>query len=74
MLKTIVDSISLLDVDSQHTVNEVESWIAHRVPIWRGVVESSCLDLLGEGVRVLLGVKLVREGWKAAKTNVEDNS
>jgi hypothetical protein len=74
MLKTIVDSISLLNVDSQHAVDEIESWIADRVPIWRGVVESSCLDLLGEGVRILLGVKFVREGWKAAKTNVEHNS
>lgn len=74
MLETVVNRISLLNIDGQHAVNEIESRVANRVPIWRRIVKSSCLDLLREGVRIFLGVKFVRERRKAAKTDVEDNS
>jgi hypothetical protein len=66
MLEAVVDCISLLNIDGKHPVNEVESWIADRVPVRRGIIESSCFDLLRERVRIFLGVQFVRERREAA--------
>ena len=70
MLETFVDCDSLLDIDCQHTIDEVESRIADGVPIRRGIVEAAHLDLLSETVGIITGIQLIREWWEATKANV----
>jgi hypothetical protein len=46
MLETVVDTYPLLDVDCEHTVDEVKRRVADRVPVRRRIVEATSLDLL----------------------------
>ena len=59
MLEAFVDGDPLVDVDSQHAVDEVEGRVANGVPVWRWIIEAASFDLLGEIVRVFRGVELV---------------
>ncbi len=74
MFKTIVDRISFFDVYSQHSIDEIQCWVADRIPIGRRVVKSTTFDLLCKGVGIFLGVKLIRERRKSAEADVENNS
>ena len=46
MLEAFVDRDPLVDVDRQHAVDEVESWITDGVPVWGRVIKAARFDLL----------------------------
>lgn len=72
VLETSVDGDTAVDIDSEHAVNKIKSWIANAVPVWRGIVEAAHFDLLGEVEGVFGRVELIGEGREAAKADVED--
>jgi hypothetical protein len=74
MFKTLVDGNTFRYVDGEHTVNEIECRIANGVPVGRGIVEATHLDLLRHRIRILARVEFVGEGREAAETNVEDDA
>ena len=74
MLEALVDCDPFIDVDGEHTVNEVESWVTNAVPIWRWIIKTSHLDLLGHSIRVLSRKQLIRKRGKSTKTDVEHNT
>lgn len=74
VFEAFVDGDAFVNVDGEHAVDKVQGRVADRVPIGRGVIETTHLDLLREVVRVFGGVKLVGEGREAAQANVEHDA
>lgn len=74
MLKAFVDCDSLIDVDGQHAVDQVQCLVSNVVPVWRRIVKPATFDLIRKSIRILSGAQLVTEWWEAAKTDVQDHS
>lgn len=72
MAKILLDCESLLLVDNQHSIDEVQGRIPAAVSIRRRVVEAAGPDLLRESKRNLCRIQLIGEGSEAAQADVED--
>lgn len=70
MFKALINCDSLVCVDCQHAVDEIKCWVADRIPVGAGVVETTQLDLLRHCVGVLAGIQLVGKGREPAETDV----
>lgn len=74
MFETFINSDSLVNINGQHAIDQIQRRVSHTVPVWGRIVETTHLDLLGEIVRILAGVEFIRERGKAAETDVENDA
>lgn len=74
MLEALVDGVSAARVELQHVFDKIQSGIPDGIPIRRWEIKHSLANLLRKGVWVFGGAEFVREGGKAAKADVEDDT
>lgn len=74
MTDTLLDGIPPVHVHQQHAINEIQSQIRHRVPVWGRIIKSAHCELLGEIIRIFSGIQLIGEGRKPTQANVQDDA